>query len=224
MAHRRARDAAIELRRTGYAYSHISRVTGISKSTLSDWLSDVPYTPNSETVDRIGKAVAAANARKTLLKQETTRLIHNAAAGEVGRVSERDLFMFGLGLYLGEGSKTGDVTRVVNADPEVIRLAIVWFKSLGVETAQFLLTLHLYPDSDAKECLQFWSKTTTIPVRQFGKVQVDTRKNKRAFKRGKLPYGTAHLSVRGLGRKKYASAFARRIKGWTNAVTKEVLK
>ncbi len=224
MAHQEAKGVALELRKAGHAYSHISRVTGISKSTLSDWLSGVPYTPNAETVNRVGKAIAAANARKTLLKRESIHRIHQEAANEIGRVSKRDLFMFGLGLYLGEGSKTGDVTRVVNADPEVIRLAIAWFKSLGVEPEQFLLTLHLYPDSDTQECLQFWSKTTTIPLRQFGKVQVDTRNNKRVFKRGKLPHGTAHLSVRGLGRKEYASAFARRIKGWTNAVAQEVLK
>jgi transcriptional regulator with XRE-family HTH domain len=224
MAHPAAREKAVSLRRAGFPYSHISRVTGISKSTLSDWLSAIPYTPNAETIERVGKAIAAANARKTALKQESIRKIQHEARAQVGKVSKRDLFMFGLGLYLGEGSKTGDVTRVVNADVQVIRLTIAWFESLGVRPAQFLLTLHLYPDTDVRKCLRFWSEATTIPVSQFGKVQTDTRRNKRMYKNGKLPYGTAHLSVRGLGRKEYASALARRIKGWTNAVEKEVLK
>ena len=197
-------------------------MTGVSKSTLSDWLSLVPYRPNEQTVARVGKAIASANARKTLQKQESIEKIRKEAAREIGAISKRDLFMFGLGLYLGEGSKTSDITRVVNSDPVVILLAIKWFYGLGIIREQFLLTLHLYPDSNVDECLQFWSHTTTIPRSQFGKVQIDRRKNKKSFKSGKLPYGTAHLSVRGLGRKKFGVALARRIKGWTDAIAKKI--
>src|SRR3989344_4399304 len=130
------RELAVTLRKEGFAYSHISEKTGLSKSTLSEWLSKIPYAPNQQTIERVGKAIAASNARKTQIRQEETEKVRRAAFLDIGKISKRDLFMFGLGLYLGEGSKTYEITRVVNSDPDVIRLAIAWFYGLGVSRKQ----------------------------------------------------------------------------------------
>ncbi len=121
------RKEALRLRRSGHSYTDISSRTGVSKSTLSDWLSSVPYAPNNETIKRIGGAIAAANAKKTLIRQKKTQKIKEDAYQEIGRISKRDLFLFGLGLYLGEGGKTHDIVRVTNSDPMVIRAAVAWF-------------------------------------------------------------------------------------------------
>lgn len=222
MHKQKIRDMALQLRQKGYAYSFISTKTGLSKSTLSGWLSSIPYTPNKQTVDRVGKAIAAANARRSQIRQEETVRIHELAALDIGKISPRDLFMFGAGLYLGEGSKTGDLTRIVNSDPKVILLAMAWFYGMGVTRKQFFLTIHLYPDSDIEKCLQFWSRTTTIPRSQFGKVQIDTRLNKRIDRSGKLPNGTAHLTVRSMGRKEFGVILARKIQGWTDEIVRVV--
>jgi transcriptional regulator with XRE-family HTH domain len=216
------RELAVTLRNEGFAYSHISERTGLSKSTLSEWLSKIPYTPNRETVERVGKAIAASNARKTKIRQEETEKVRQAAFLDIGDMSKRDLFMFGLGLYLGEGAKTYGITRIVNADPNVIDLAIAWFHGFGVSREQFLLTIHLYPDSDVEGSLQFWSRTTTIPRSQFGKTQIDRRTNKQKSRAGKLPHGTAHLTVRSLGRKEFGVVLARRIQAWTDEVARIV--
>jgi lambda repressor-like predicted transcriptional regulator len=216
------RKRVADLRKAGYSYTHISRVTGLSKSTLSDWLSAVPYCPNEETIQSIGMAIARANAKKTEMKRLAIVNIHKEAAAQIGVISKRDLFMFGLGLYMGEGSKTADITRIVNADPNVLRIAIAWFYGLGIRKDQFLLTLHLYPDSNVEESLLFWSRATTIPSNQFGAVQIDRRTNKKHVRRGILPHGTAHLTVRGLGRKEFGVALARRIKGWSDGVTSKI--
>lgn len=37
------KEKAITLRKKGLSYNQISGLTNISKSTLSDWLSDLPY-------------------------------------------------------------------------------------------------------------------------------------------------------------------------------------
>lgn len=142
---------------------------------------------------------------------------------DIGEVSRRDLFMFGLGLYLGEGSKTHDITRIVNSDSNVILLAIAWFHGRGVSREQFFLTVHLYPDSDVEKSLQFWSRTTTIPRSQFGKVQIDTRLNKKRSMAGKLPYGTAHLTIRSSGRKEFGVVFARKIQAWNDEVARVII-
>ncbi|HEY4474153.1 MAG TPA: helix-turn-helix transcriptional regulator [Candidatus Paceibacterota bacterium] len=205
------RKQAFELRKKGYSYSYISKHTGLSKSTLSDWLAAELYTPNEETIEKIGKARAISIQKAIQKKQMSFQTAKNIAQKEIKSVSRRDLFMFGLGLYLGEGAKTADIVRVVNADPRVIKISIEWFKLLGVTTEQFAPRLHLYPDSSIEECLQFWSLETTIPISQFQKSSIDWRTNKKAIKHGKLPYGTLHLGIRALGRPDYGSFFSRKI-------------
>ena len=76
------REAAITLRQKGYSYPYISRETGLSKSTLSGWLTDVPYTPNQETIEAFGKARAAASERKAEIRQKELEVIRQKAENE----------------------------------------------------------------------------------------------------------------------------------------------
>lgn len=214
---------AIALRKEGHSYARISAQLGVSKGTLCVWLAGVPYTPNEETLRRIGKARAASSAAKSKILSDSLHLAHIEARRDVGKISDRDLFMLGLGIYIGEGTKSIYTPCVVNADPVVIQSAIQWFmRVLGVPRNNFRMVLHIYPDIDEDESLLFWSKTTTIPVSQFLKTQVDMRRNKRRVNRGKLPHGTVHLRVLGLGDKRLGSFLARKIKAWTDISLEQV--
>jgi len=210
------------LRLAGYSYSYIASQTGLSKGTLSDWLAKVPYTPNSETVRTIGKARAASGEKIAKKRLETFVVAKQEAAEEIGNVSQRDLFMFGLGIYLGEGSKAHEQIRIVNSDPRVIRSAIAWFKSLGLDTKNFVIKLHLYPDSDVEKSIEYWGRVTGVPRGQFLKSQIDWRKGKKAYKLGKLPYGTTHLGIRCLGDKKFGVFFSRKIMAWIEETAKRI--
>jgi hypothetical protein len=212
------RETALSLRKDGFAYSYIAKKTGISKSTLSGWLAEIPYTPNKETVRSFGKARAAASARLAELRQKSIQEIRKTAIKDVGGISKRDLFVFGLGLYLGEGCKTNSQIRMINSDPRIIQTTIAWFRMLGVEKKQFKLRIYLYPDSDVTQSLQFWSHTTSIPLSQFQKSQIDTRIDKSLKKRRKLPFGTVQLTVQSAGRKEYGVIFFRKIQLWNEAI------
>ncbi len=212
------RERALALRKSGFSYTYISSKTGLSKSTLSGWLTEIPYNPNKETIASFGKARAAASARRAELRQQSIQEIRKIAVKEIGKISRRDLFIFGLGLYLGEGCKTNSQIRMINSDSHIIKATIAWFKMLGVKKEQFRMRLHLYPDSDVNQCLQFWSRTTSIPVSQFQKHQVDKRTDKKAKMRHKLPFGTAQLTVQSGGRKEYGVLFFRKIKLWNEVL------
>ncbi len=210
---------AVELRRKGYSYNYISDTVKVSKSTLSDWLADIPYTPNEETILRIGKARAASGQAKSRLKQESIILARHEAGRELGKVSKRDLFMLGLGLYIGEGSKTAGITRFANSDPAVVNLMIRWFtEALGLSKRHLRIRLHLYPDCNEKQSLQYWSKITTIPLSQFHKTSFDRRTDKKVAKSGKLLHGTAHLSLNSLGEKRLGVFLFRKISAWSDTV------
>lgn len=216
------REKALALRRRGFSYAHISSETGLSKSTLSGWLTEVPYTPNKETIMAFGKARAAASARRAELRQKSIQEIRKTAVKDIGRISRRDLFVFGLGLYLGEGCKTNSQIRVMNSDSRIIQATIAWFRMLGVEKKQIKLRLHLYPDSNVTHSLQFWSRTTSIPLSQFQKHQIDSRIDKKAKKRHKLPFGTVQLTVQSGGKKEYGVIFFRKIQLWSEAILSEI--
>lgn len=119
--------------------------------------------------------------------------------------------MLGLGVYIGEGSKSRGNIRVINSDPRVITLVIRWFEDVfGLKIINFSLTVHLYPDNNLNDAVNFWSKVTGIPKEQFGKVQIDSRK-KKTKKRGMLKYGTAHLYIHSRGNKKLGVQLFRNI-------------
>ena|SRR3989344_252714 len=213
---------AIELRENGHSYNYISGVLKISKSTLSDWLAHIPYEPNEETIERIGRARAASGAVKTKMRQASILAAAVESRRELGKVSRRDLFMLGLGLYIGEGSKTAEITRFVNSDPAVINIMIRWFtEALGLPKRNLRIRIHLYPDCDEDSSLQYWSKVTTIPLSQFQKTSFDRRTDKKAMKSGKLLHGTAHLSLKSFGEKRFGVFLFRKIVAWSELVLGE---
>lgn len=215
MDRKELKDRAIELRNEGYSYTAISQKISVAKSTLSDWLSGLDYTPNKETLDKIGKARIASNAFKKRAKLEAILLAKTQAEKDIGAMTKRDLFMLGIGLYLGEGTKTHNNVRVINSNPKIIALAIKWFREVcGLKMDNFRIRLHVYPDSDIEKSQQYWSLQTKVPKSGFYKAHIDTRKDKKNFKRRKLLFGTAHLSVKSNGKKEFGVVLSRIINAW----------
>ncbi len=186
---------------------------------MTVWLVEVPYVPNAQTLGRIGKARAASGAAKSRIKLESFLRARREAAREIGRISGRDLFMLGLGLYIVEGTKSSVQCVFVNSDPAVINLIIRWFvTATGIKKGNLRMRLHLYPSSDVQASEAYWSKVTGLPRAQFRKPIIDWRKGKKTAKLGKLPHGTAYLSVVSLGEKRFGVFLARKILAWSGEV------
>ncbi len=212
------KDEAITLRRAGYSYAYIHEKTKLSKSTLSYHLRDIAYTPNRVTIEKIGKARAAAVKSKSDAKRLSVMSARVQARKDIGTLSKRDIFMLGLGVYIGEGSKTQNLIRVVNADYRVINLFITWLKTFGLENKNFRIRLHLYPESNREEAEEFWRKKTGLSKLEFQKACIDARGGKDKKRQGTHPYGTAHVTVSSLGNVLFGVGFSRRIGAWMEEV------
>jgi len=211
MTKRTMKDRAVALRKQGYSYNLILESIPVSKSTLSLWLADIPYSPNSLVQNRVRGAALAVSNWSNQRKRKSLQAAKQAALKKIGTISERDIFMLGIGLYIGEGAKSSQQVRIINSDPQVINLAITWFEnSFGLSKDHFSPTIHLYPDNNVDEAIAFWSRVTGIPISQFGKTQIDRRK-KGEKKRGMLKYGTAHLHVRSKGEERFGRFLFREI-------------
>lgn len=212
------REKATQLRKWGWSYNVISTRLGVSKSSLSDWLKEIPYTPNQEVRKRIREGPLKTVILKHRQRLESIRNAKELAMQEFGTLSKRDLFMLGMGLYIGEGAKLYESVRIINSDPRVIQLAIKWFREIcGLDIKNFSLAIHMYPDTPQKKTLEFWTKLTGVPLSQFGKTQIDKRLNKSNKKQRKLPYGTAHITIKSCGLSKHGVFLHRKIIGWIEA-------
>ncbi len=215
-------DKAVKLRKDGYSYSFIKDKIGVSKSTLSEWLSSLPYKRNKETIAKIDRARLMANEVQRAKKLCSIQCAKDLALKDIGNFTQRDLFMLGIGIYVGEGSKTGNLIRVVNSDPKIIRTVIFWFKKIcGLQNINFSIRIHLYPDNNQNDSINFWMKETGLSRKTFLKTWIDVRTNKKRKNFGKLPYGTAHLTIKSAGGGKAGVFLLRRILAWIEIVHKE---
>ena len=209
---------ALEFRKKGYSYTYIHEKTKLSKSTLSHLLRSVPYTPNAFTKKTIGSARVQSGVHKANSKRQSIATARKRAVEDIGQLSHRDLFMLGIGIYIGEGSKTQNIVRVVNADARVICLFIKWLTSLGYDINNLAIRIHLYQDSDVVAAETYWAKQTGLKSAQFQKACIDTRQQKNRKRSGTHLYGTAHVTVRAVGNKQFGVGFSRLIGAWMEKV------
>ena len=210
---------AIRLRKEGYSYNYIIQYVPVSKSTLSDWLHGVAFTPNKHTLEVIGKARAASGLYKHGAKVKSLDKAEMQAKKDIQSLSKRDVMMLGLGIYIGEGGKTDGLTRIINSNAKIIKFTLKWLQvSFGVKIKNIKVRLFIYPDNNEKECIEYWSKNTGIPKNQFFKSTIDIRNNKNLSNHGKLPFGTAHVSIKSFGNKDHGVYLHRLIMAWINRV------
>lgn len=214
---------AIELRKEGCSYSEISRRINISKSTLSDWLKNIPFSPNQETRSRIKLASTKSATTMRAKRVASISKAKSQATKEIGKLTKRDLWLFGTGLYLGEGAKSIESVRIINSNSNVVKLGIAWLNKIcEVSLENLTIAIHTHPDINIPKILKYWSLETGIPISQFGKTQIDRRTNKSNSKRNSLPHGTVQIRVRANGNNKLGVYLHRRIMGWIETVTQQI--
>ena len=171
---------AEKLRKKGYSYKKISEELSVSKSTLSNWFSEEPW-----SIELKKKLTRKANyvAKKRLRvinqhrkeKWEKWREEHRQnARKEFSELKENSLFISGVNLYWAEGDNKYEngLFRLANTDPRMIALFIKFVREvLEVSPERIKVALILYPDLSEKKCKKFWQSVSSIPVEQFYKVQ-----------------------------------------------------
>jgi len=96
--------------------------------------------------------------------------VYKKVSRDVGSLSKRDLFLAGLFLYWGEGTKVQkNAVTLTNTNPAMLKLFIKWLELLDIKRKYLKIKLHLYSDMNIKRSLDFWSKELNIPISQFRK-------------------------------------------------------
>jgi hypothetical protein len=196
------RQKAIDLRKKGKTYGQIRQELGITKSTLSDWLSKYPL--SKEQLALLGKNKAnsrqIAIEKTSIAKQKKHQFRIESTYKEQKKywvsLSQKELEIAGLFLYWGEGNKrlNGSVF-INNTDPSVLKFALYWYlKGLRISKEKIKVDLHLYSDMNIQEEISFWSRALKLPVSQFRKPYIKASTRVGIDQKG-FGHGTCGLNV-----------------------------
>ncbi|WP_406304642.1 hypothetical protein OHA61_23085 [Streptomyces sp. NBC_00885] len=191
------REKARELRLQGMTYDQIQAELGCSKSSISLWVRDLPkpqprYTPEEH------RALMNAGLKKLRDAQDEERKAAKLAAHqEIGSLSDRELFLIGVGLYWAEGAKDKpyrrcEVLQFINSDPNVIKLFLRWLELLAVARERMHFRVSIHESADVPEAERFWANLAGVDTSAFQRATLKkhnprtTRKNTTDAYRGCL--------------------------------------
>ena len=199
MARFKDRERSLELRKQGMSYSQIKRIIGVNKSTLSGWLKDYPLSKEriKELRDWNEQRIERCRETKRVKKEARLNGFYKEQKETIFPLDKKELYLAGLFLYWGEGSKNSEAKlSVSNTDPSVIKFFIYWLtKYLKVPRSKLKVYLQLYADMDIENEKSFWSITLNIPLNQFSKPYIKNTPSTRINHKGGFGHGTCNLGI-----------------------------
>ncbi|PHQ51366.1 hypothetical protein BLA24_15925 [Streptomyces cinnamoneus] len=206
------RARARELRRAGRTYDEIVAELGVSKSSVSLWVRDLPKPrKTTEQLDAMREARWAPHRRAQAIKRMETKL---EAANEIGPMTDRELFLVGVGLYWSEGAKSkihrpAERATFVNSDPGMIRVYLAWLALLGVEPDRIQYRVMIHESADVGRAERFWADLASVDVTALKKTTLKKHDPRTVRKNvGDTYYGCLVVDVL------RSADLYRRIEGW----------
>ena len=189
---------ATELRKIGKSYNEIHTELGISKSTLSGWLSKIPLSEEATSILKQKSIVGTLlNQKKgayaNKIKRQKQLEVVKANAFQLYNVYKDDpMFIMGLALYWSEGSKRAKSIQFTNSDPDMVKFALYWFiKYLNTNKDKFKCYLNIHSGQKETEIIKFWRCCLNLNEKQFGKSYIKPEST--GFKKNILYNGTIRL-------------------------------
>ncbi|MET9886617.1 hypothetical protein ABZZ20_26465 [Streptomyces sp. NPDC006430] len=215
------RAKARELRLQGMTYDEIQVELGCSKSSISLWVRDLPK-PDRRRSPEEASAIAKRGWERTLeVRDEERQRTKREAAAEIGALSDRELFLAGVGLYWAEGQKSKPYARrerviFVNSDPDMIQVFLAWLDLLGVEPERIRYRVMIHESADVLGAEHYWADQARVDHAQLQRTTLKkhnpktVRKNVGEGYRGCLVIGVMD-----------SAELYRRIEGWWSRMAVE---
>jgi predicted transcriptional regulator len=169
------RAKARELRERGLAYQQIAAELGVSKSSVSLWVRDLPRPERlsyEECAKRRDRAVAAYWAAERPRREAAREAIRAEAQERTGQLSARDVLVAGAIAYWCEGTKSKPYRRsnrviFMNSDPRLIRFYLGFLRLAKVSQDQLAFQLSIHETADVVSAQEFWRQVTRADAAQF---------------------------------------------------------
>ena len=215
--HARAR----ELRERGLDYEEIAGALGVSKSSVSLWVRDMPR-PERLSYEECRKRSAEGSRQywevERPAREAQREAVRAAAAGQIGVLSKREILIAGAIAYWCEGAKSKPYHRqervvFINSDPGLIEFFLRFLREAGVEPNRLRFRVHIHETADVAAAEQFWCSVTAADPGQFQRTTLK-RHNPRTVRKnvGEDYHGCLIVGVM------QSADLYRQIEGWVRAV------
>lgn len=156
---------ARELRAEAWTLAEIAAELGVSKASVSVWVRDVEFEPRPRNRGHRDQRPHPL----TLKKAAELERCRSEAEKWAESLTERDLFIFGLALYLGEGAKTAESGfRFANTSPAIMATFMRWLRtSFAIDEDRLWARLYLHEGLDETAATAYWSELLDIPLDRF---------------------------------------------------------
>ncbi|MET9146552.1 hypothetical protein [Streptomyces sp. NPDC004042] len=156
------RDRARELRLQGWTYDQIQVELGCSKSSISLWVRDLPRPERKRSGEEAAAIARRGWEAKLRVRDEERQRAKETARRAVGNLTDRELFLVGVGLYWAEGAKDKPYARresvaFVNSDPSMVKIFLAWLDLLGVDHGRRRFAVMIHESADVTGAEQFWA-------------------------------------------------------------------
>ncbi len=220
------RAKARTLRLQGLDYEDIVARLGVSKSSVSLWVRDLPRPPRvtpdqcaKRTAERMRRYWDAERPVRAARRAAASAAASAAAAASIGDLTDREILIAGAVAYWCEGTKNkphrrADHVTFVNSDPELISFFLLFLDNAGISRSDLAFRVQIHETADVEAAERFWLALAEAQPEQFRKTSLKrhnpltTRKNT-----GNDYHGCLRVDVR-RGRELY-----RKIEGWASVVT-----
>jgi predicted transcriptional regulator len=214
------RAKARELRAQGFKYQQIAAELGVSKSSVSLWVRDLPhperlsYEENCRRSAEGRRRYWAAERRIREAERQAARL---AAAAEIGQLSDREILIAGTVAYWCEGAKSKphrEDARVIftNSDPALIRLFLRFLDVAAVTRDVLIYRVQIHENADVAAAQRFWLSVTQADPAQFRRPTIKRHKPKTVRKNtGDEYHGCLRIEVR------RRAGLYQKLEGWAGA-------
>jgi hypothetical protein len=197
------------------SYNEIAAQLGVSKSSVSLWVRDLPCPQRFNYVHHPRRYEGLRKYHDARAVQRAAE--SEAAAAEIGELIDRELLIAGAIAYWCEGTKSKPyrpANRVVfiNSDAGLVRFFLRFLETAGVNRDDLILRVCIHENADAEAAQRFWAKVTGVGPNQFRSPTLK-RHNPKTVRMnvGEDYHGCLKIDVR------RSSALYRRIEGWAAA-------
>ncbi|MFC1402474.1 MULTISPECIES: hypothetical protein [Streptacidiphilus] len=209
------RAQARELRRAGRTYDEIQDALGVSKSSVSLWVRDLPRPARRQGGEQRRQYMQdICWAPRRELRENERKITKAAAAREIGEMTDREIFIAGIGLYWAEGNKDKSYARrervnFVNSDPNMIRVFLAWLDLVGVDRSRLRFAVQIHESADVEAAEGYWRELVGAASTSFCKTTLK-RHNPKTNRRNIEDGYRGCLAIRVLE----GAELYRRIEGW----------
>ena len=214
------RTTARRLRNLGLDYDEIVARLGVSKSSVSLWVRDLPRPPRL-SVEECRKRSAEGSRRYWEAERPAreARLADVAAraTAEIGDMTDRELLIAGAIAYWCEGTKNkphrrADRVVFINSDPLLIGFFLKFLRATGIAPETLVFRVYIHETADIEAAQSFWLDLTGAQPSQFRRTALKRHNPKTARKNVGATYlGCLRIDVR------RSSDLYRKIEGWAAA-------